>query len=321
MSFNENAPTLYIYRGLPGSGKSTDARQFVAERAANSNYQKHTVIVERDLIRRELSPSGEGWYVHDFEAGVTKIQDERITLNLKAGNDVINSDTNLPNPNAKRVARVGVNAGANVEFVEFRDVDLVDCLNNNERRKGTDKYVDPSFIKGAHERFIAGKALSHPTPPEPAKPANDLVGEKYVATPWGIPTVLVDLDGTLADHNGRDPYDESKYSEDLISGNVLDLVLGLHSLGYRIDIVTGRHERYRDVCLAWLAKYNIPYVNLHMRPGPGRDDKVKLDLFEANYRNNPELAVQFCIDDRDRVVSMYRNVLGLQVMQVAEGNF
>lgn len=321
MSFKELAPTLYIYRGLPGSGKSTDARQFVAERASNSNYTEANVIVERDIIRRTLNPEGDKWYVHDFEAEVTKHQDFMISTNLKAGNNVISSDTNLPNANAKRVARLGVNAGANVEFVEFRDVGLTDCLNNNEKRKGTNKYVDPEFIKQAHERFIAGKALSHPALPEPAAPANDLVAEKYVPTQYGIPTVLVDLDGTLADHNGRDPYDESKYAEDLVSGNVLDVVLGLHKLGYRIDIMTGRHEKYRQVCLDWLDKYRVPFVDLHMRPGDGRDDKVKLELFEQNYRNNPELAVQFCIDDRDRVVSMYRNVLGIQVLQVNYGNF
>lgn len=319
-----NKPTLYVYRGLPGSGKSTDARQFVAERAANTQYQEHTVIVERDIIRRELDPAGEKWYVHDFEAAVTKVQDERITLNLKAGNNVISADTNLPNRNAGRVARLGADLDANVEFVEFRDVDLQDCLNNNENRKDTDKYVDPDHIRSLHERFIAGTKLTHPLVKKSSVPAEEVLqAEKYVPAGWGVPTVLVDLDGTLADHNGRNPYDDSKYAEDLVNGNVLDVVMGLHEMDYTIDIVTGRSAEYRQVCLDWLDKFNIPYDDLIMRPAGDtrRDDVVKLELFEQNYRNNLDKSVQFCIDDRDRVVNMYRNALGLQVLQVAPGDF
>lgn len=318
-----STPTLTIYRGLPGSGKSTGARNHIQDRMLQS-VDRGIVRIERDQIRRELNPIGNHWYEQEFEGDVTKAQDKRITLNLTAGNDVLASDTNLPNRSAGRLARVGVLAGASVKFAEYRFVPLEACLENNAKRKGTDKFVDPKFITGAHERFIKGKVLTQPAVPSLEElQTPQLTAEKYVPSQYGIPTVLLDLDGTAALHNGRNPYDTTLYHTDGISGNVLDITLGLHHLGYRIDIMTGRDAKFRSVCEKWARNAGFPYTEMHMRPegNTERDDKVKLDLFEKFYRKNDLQAVQFCIDDRDRVVSMYRNVLGLQVMQVAEGNF
>ena len=327
MTYETKRPKFSIYRGLPGSGKSTDARNYQAEQAS-SRHRNNVVIVERDIIRRELDPEGTLWYQQEFEHKVTTIHAARIRLNLEAGNDVICSDTNLPNQSAKRLAELGVRLGAEVEFVDFRDVPLLTVLANNSQREGTDKFVDPEFITDKWERFIQGKVLTHPDIPTAEELAAQdaaklLTAEKYVAPLIGVPTVLVDLDGTLADHNGRNPYDTSKYAEDLVNGNVLDIVLGLDRMDYRIDIMTGRDASYEMVIRDWLDKYRVPYTALRMRPAGNteRDDKVKLDLFEKHYRNERDISVQFCIDDRDRVISMYRNVLGLQVFQANYGNF
>lgn len=327
MTYETKRPKFSIYRGLPGSGKSTDAASYAAERTSIMGHN-NVVIVERDVIRRELDPEGTSWYHQPFEERVTGIHRSRIKLNLEAGNDVLCSDTNLQNRSVKQLIEFGVRHGAEVEIVDFRDISLMSCLHNNSQREGTDKYVEPEFITKQYERYIQGKVLTNPEIPtkeelDAKDAARVLRAEPYTPTSYGIPTVLVDLDGTLADHNGRNPYDTSKYAEDLIFGNVLDVVLGLDRMDYRIDIVTGRDAAYEPVIRDWLHKYRVPYTALRMRPAGNteRDDKVKLDLFERYYRNEKELAVQFCIDDRDRVVEMYRNVLGLQVLQVAPGAF
>lgn len=336
MTYETKNPQLSLYRGLPGSGKSTDARKYQLERAKTSNRQASVVIVERDIIRRELDPSGQDWYTKEFEERVTELHRLRIRANLEAKNDVLVSDTNLPNRSVKQLIELGVRSGADVEIVDLRNIPLERVLARNFQRQGTSKYVDPDYINTAHVRFIAGKTLSNPVIPtleellekDASKAGVPLKAAKYIPHPMGVPTVLVDLDGTLADHDGRNPYDTSKYAEDLISGNVLDTVLGLHNaMDYRIDIMTGREEKFRQVCVDWLAKHGVPYTELHMRPNTPdgkpkeRDDKVKLDLFEKHYRNTPDIAVQFCIDDRARVVRMYRDVLGLQVFQVNDGDF
>lgn len=316
-------PILYIYRGLPGSGKSTDARSFVAENASNRESTRAIVIVERDILRRIEDPIAAEWYTQEFERAITKVQYEKIALNLRAGNNVISSDTNLPNQNVKQLMQIAVNNGADLNVIDFRDVTLAKCLENNENRYGTDKYVDPEFIKSAHERFIKGKSLDNPEIPHPAAPTDLLQAEPYKPSPMGVPYALVDLDGTLALHNGRNPYDTTKYHEDLVNGNVLDTIIGLKEVGYTIDVVTGRSAEHRQVCLDWLDKMSVPYNDLIMRPAGDtrRDDVVKLELFEQNYRNHEDKAVQLCIDDRDRVVSMYRNVLEIPVFQVNYGAF
>ena len=74
--------TLTITRGLPGSGKTTWARQ-----------QGGAVRVNRDDLRRMLhgGPIGLGW----AEVQVTLAQRALIEALLRAGLNVISDDTNL----------------------------------------------------------------------------------------------------------------------------------------------------------------------------------------------------------------------------------
>jgi hypothetical protein len=64
----------------------------------------------------------------------------------------------------------------------------------------------------------------------------------------------------------------------------------------------------------------VPYNELLMRPnGDNRaDDVVKEELFRA--RIQPRYSVAGVIDDRNRIVKMWRR-LGLVCFQVAEGDF
>lgn len=73
--------------------------------------------------------------------------------------------------------------------------------------------------------------------------------------------------------------------------------------------------------MAWLQKYFLDPHYLFMRATGDnrRDDIVKRELFDAHIRDH--FNVRYVLDDRDRVVKMWRNELGLTVLQVAEGNF
>ena len=50
-----------------------------------------------------------------------------------------------------------------------------------------------------------------------------------------------------------------------------------------------------------------------------KDAKIKHEIYINQIE--PKYDVQFVIDDRKQVVDMWRNVVGLKVAQVAEGNF
>ena len=131
--------------------------------------------------------------------------------------------------------------------------------------------------------------------------------------------IIVDIDGTLAHMSGRSPYDYSKVGTDTIDETILDIVLK-HQVGYYIFIVSGRKHECREQTEVWLHKHRVPYNELYMREdGDNRNDAiVKREIFETYI--DPIANVQFVLDDRNRVVKMWREI-GLKCLQVADGDF
>lgn len=159
-------------------------------------------------------------------------------------------------------------------------------------------------------------------------------------------SIIVDIDGTLAncDHRqefvtnkgpwGKKDYDAfyQKMSEDTVHEHVLRIIQSCEA--YHLIFVTGRPEKYRLETMQWLRRFcwMIPkegshqyaaghrYEALHMR----KDNDYRCDTIikEAVYRKHiePFYEVDFVLEDRDRVVKMWRSI-GLKCLQVAEGNF
>ena len=317
---------VYIYRGLPGSRKTSHAKE-TQKKLLDLGIQ--SIILERDMIRDELTFGGYsrgGYYFdHETEKSVTDLQLSRMEFSLLSGLSVFISDTNLRDKYVRKFMDMADKYDVPVQVVDFRDVDLDTCLINNAKRP---RKVPDDVIRDMYARYIKGRNLNEPIKPSGSKNTKGRVPDFSEVLPYTPPNsssarqvVLVDMDGTLCNHNGRDPYDDSLYHEDLVFENVRDTVQALHDAGFQIDIMTGRYEKFRDVCTQWLVDNEIPFADLHMRHMDGRDDLVKQLMFEKHYRNNEDLIVRFAIDDRDRVVDMYRKVLGLQVFQVNYGDF
>jgi predicted kinase len=142
--------------------------------------------------------------------------------------------------------------------------------------------------------------------------------------------VIVDVDGTLSDTgHRRKPKENGKvdwayfYRDDLILADppfsvVVDWVRGLYET-HVVVIVSGRDAGSSAFStVEWLAKNNVPYHHIFMRnAGDRRDDTlVKQDILNLLPRDR----VAFTIDDRDRVVAMWRKN-GLTCYQVADGDF
>lgn len=136
------------------------------------------------------------------------------------------------------------------------------------------------------------------------------------------PVWLVDVDGTLALSPHRDPYDWRTADRDLPNYPVITAVqaLAAHPDVKAIIAVSGRRESARGLTESWLGLHRVPYSLLLMRrDGDYRsDDVVKEELFREQIE--PNYQVIAAIDDRDRVVKMWRR-LGLVCFQVAEGDF
>ncbi|WP_283137649.1 hypothetical protein [Rhizohabitans arisaemae] len=137
------------------------------------------------------------------------------------------------------------------------------------------------------------------------------------------PLWLIDIDGTVALRDGRGPYDWDRVGEDVPNRPVVAVVRSLIAAGYPIAYVSGRPERCRRQTEMWLrANVGRPDAveGLWMRRNGDRrkDTVVKREIFTQHFGNREVMGV---IDDRESVVRMWRDELGLTVLQCAEGRF
>jgi predicted kinase len=132
--------TLTITRGLPGSGKTTWARQ-----------QPDTVRVNRDDLRRMLH----GGFIGSgrAEVEVTIAQRAQIEALLASKVNVICDDTNLSPSVVKSLTSLATRCGAEVVIVDFTDVPLEVCLERDAQRTG-DQQVGPEAIRGMYYKYL-----------------------------------------------------------------------------------------------------------------------------------------------------------------------
>lgn len=135
--------------------------------------------------------------------------------------------------------------------------------------------------------------------------------------------IICDLDGTAALPLARSPYDYSKVMTDEPNDPIRTLLYVMHKHGFPIIYVSGRPGslQCRKLSLAWLARHSFPRGEiLLMRPegDTRRDNIVKQELYEQHIK--PVYNVLLVLDDRDRVVAMWREQ-GLTCLQVNYGDF
>lgn len=139
--------------------------------------------------------------------------------------------------------------------------------------------------------------------------------------------IIVDVDGTLAlrgDHPGvRDWFDYTRVREDQVNWPVAEIVQREALHGLHVVVMSGREDSCREMTLEWLrVAAGVSPLRLCMRStGDYRPDSVvKWELYDREVRPL-KLEVQYVLDDRDSVVRMWREQLGMTCLQVAPGNF
>lgn len=132
--------------------------------------------------------------------------------------------------------------------------------------------------------------------------------------------IICDIDGTLALLNGRNPFVPSM--EDTVHTPVADLltVYSRQSPKVSIILVSGREDKYKDLTIAWLQQYSIPFNELYMRKSGDfrKDFVIKKEIYSKFIE--PKHSVLFVLDDRNQTVNMWREI-GLPCFQVAPGDF
>lgn len=136
--------------------------------------------------------------------------------------------------------------------------------------------------------------------------------------------IICDIDGTIAKHGpeGRGFTEYGKVGEDVPVPTIIGLVRR-YSRDHVIILLSGRENRdyCRSLTELWLKVHDVPYDHLFMRKCGDfrRDNIIKEEIYKQQIVPMG-FSIQFVLDDRDRVVKMWRE-LGLVCLQVAEGNF
>lgn len=305
---------IILTRGLPASGKSTWARNLVAQ-------DPTFVRLNRDDFRQMLF--GQPVLDSQGESMVTAAQHGAIENALKAGFNVVVDDTNFFARGVNAIMRIAAKYDAEVEFKDFTHVPLEECIRRDELRReaGNSNFksdaVGNAVIRGMHDRYLKGRKLPLPVP---TLPEYELVPYAHVDNlPWAV---IVDLDGTVAKMAGRSPYEWNRVGEDSPVEDVFVMVRAMQDAGHSILFTSGRDGSCREITETWLDQhYGEDRVwGLFMRKaGDQRADWiVKAEIFDNEIRNKWNIRAVF--DDRQQVVDMWRK-LGLTVAQVAPGDF
>lgn len=141
----------------------------------------------------------------------------------------------------------------------------------------------------------------------------------YTADPSLPSTVLCDVDGTLALHAGRRPFEYDRCDTDRLNYPVRDTLLAWHHThDVRVVLLSSRPDTWRPHTEAWLRGNEVPCDELWMREEGDyrRDEIVKWELFDARVRGR--FNVRLVLDDHDRAVALWRR-LGLPTWQVNYG--
>ncbi len=133
--------------------------------------------------------------------------------------------------------------------------------------------------------------------------------------------VICDIDGTLALHGGRSPFDWHRVLEDAPNMPVIELVQILAAQGVTIIYTSGRDEVCRRDTRTWLDDFvGVPGpLLMRSRDDNRKDSAVKKELYKKYIRDS--YRVLFVLDDRNQVVDLWRDDLGLACFQVAPGDF
>lgn len=292
---------VIIYRGVPGSGKSTEAQRWL-----NQNPQNRA-RVNRDGIRKEVF----GNYVisNDLEPLVTKLELEMFEMLLASKKSVCVDDTNIRMKAVKPFMEIAARYDVPVVFKDF-DVDLKVALKQNA---GREKQVPEEVIKRMFKTFQSR---------EKNPQAAEGFVEMYTPNIELPKAVLVDIDGTLMNISPeRGPFEWDKVILDTPNMPVVETVKALKAAGYKIVVMSGREDTAKEDTILSLTDATVEYDALFMRKaGDMRPDwQIKLELFNENLRN--VYNIEFALDDRNQVVDFYRKKLNLTVFQVNYGNF
>lgn len=288
-----------MLQGPPAAGKSTRAKEIY-----NSDPTKY-VIVSKDEIRKSR---GKYW-VEEQEKYIYDVEEQEIRLAIKHDLIPIIDSTNL---NPKQIAKWEALAKElNCELEkELIYVPLQVALERDSKR---DLQVTEKVIKDFYWRYFEDKYR------EEMYTDHTKMLEQDEHLPLAV---LVDLDGTVAMHQGRGPFEWDKIYTDKADFRMQNVLKHYALSGIKVIFLTGRNKT--DVAYQqttqWL-KDNFKFEwELIMRDEHDlrHSDICKKELYEKHIKDKYHVLCAF--DDANKCIKMWRE-LGILCCAVAENEY
>lgn len=279
--------------GIPASGKSTWAKQYVLDNA-------DCVRICRDDFRAMLKNST--MLDRDGENFVSTLVESSVRQAVQNGLNVVVDQTNC---NFKFLQKlIAFCLPLDDVKLKFFPISLEEAVKRNANRP----YPVPDDV--IHR--MADSLNKMPTITiEPDHLIRKQVVDPYVAPANLPPAILCDIDGTLAIMQDRGPFDWAKVGQDKLNISVAKMLCA-HNVHTHIIILSGRDAICRPETEKWLSDNRIEYDALCMRPvNDCRPDTViKREIFDDCIRDKFDVIGVF--DDRKSVKRMWVQ-LGIHV--------
>lgn len=299
------ANKIIVLQGVPGSGKSTWAREFVRK-------HKDYVIVSRDSLR----DSAGVYWVPERENYISDLEVYSIEKALDNNFNVIIDATNLNPKTVEKWESISKKHGTEIEYKEFR-VSFEEAVRRDaERGQKGGRIVGVDVIRNFFKNYY----------PEELIQKDKRTIKEY--DPKKEDVIVCDLDGTVALHTGRNPYDITRVKEDVFDPRMLKLLSYL-ARHLKIIFVSGREGT--EQCVAdtrqWISDNfmnsvvdgKICWDTIFRKQKDYRSDSIiKEEIFKNQI--DPYYNIITVFDDRDRVVEMWRKN-GVLCSQVYYGEF
>lgn len=314
---DEVGQVVVVTRGIPGCGKTHWANEVSTKFPLKR--------INRDTLRAMVDF---GKWTPENEKEIMEARDVLLRQFLLSGNSVVIDDTNVQQHNINRIFHT-----INCEFpdvimgIKYFDTPLETCLYRDELRN--DPSRRPLYGSGS-----VGASVVHKIYKEYSKlNRSEVPGAHLPRIPnvydASLPNcILVDIDGTIANHVGIRHVFSNDVDKDTPHVDVINAIQNMvNNTDTKIVIMSGRDEKNtREKTEWWLQQHGFglssPHVaGLFMRTaGDTRKDYiVKYELFKNHVHGKYNVLCSF--DDRNQVVKMWRNLLGLRVYHVVDGNY
>ena len=287
---------IIVLQGPPASGKSTWARETAK---AGTPY----VIVSRDSIR---NARGEYW-IPNQEDYITDIEECGVNFAINRGLIPIIDATNLNPKTIEKWERIAKEHNCEIEYKQFY-IPFKEAL---ERDANRTQSVGKKVLKNFYTKYFYDEYVKE-------------VGcdNRSILESNGLPNcVVIDLDGTLALHQNRLPYDWDKIPTDKCDPRMQKMIEQFNLQAIKIIFLTGRPETARSLTEEWLKK-NVPGINYTLLMRSSSDFRsgeiVKSEIWEKEIK--PKYNTLCVFEDSNKCVNMWRE-LGILTCQVANGDY